>query len=119
LANFAFIGGQLEPGQSLAECLKAEYRQELGLNIAEPKYLFVVENRFWFGGAVFHGLEHYFLVDAPEGEVMSREAHLRFTWLPVKQLADFDLRPVVVRDAILDDRWQYVHILTMPFQSRI
>jgi 8-oxo-dGTP pyrophosphatase MutT (NUDIX family) len=53
-ANFAFVGGQLELGQSLAEGLIAEYEQELGLQIPEPKYLFVVENRFWFRESIFH-----------------------------------------------------------------
>ena len=119
-ANYAFIGGKLEYGESLSYRIRAEYREELGVRIKDHRYLFAVENRFWHQGKIYHGLEHYFLVSFPTArKFTSRERHLEFHWLPVKQVNQFDVRPHVVRDAISDDSWRDVRLLTVPFNSKV
>ncbi len=116
LANFAFIGGKLEYGEALADRLRIEYREELGINIVEPQYLFAVENRFRHEGAIYHGLEHYFLVVPPTmAPLKSREPHLEFHWIPLRRLAELDIRPHAVRDVVAEGRWRQVRLLTVPF----
>jgi 8-oxo-dGTP diphosphatase len=115
-ANYAFIGGKLEYGETLSDRVRTEYKEELGLRIDAPRYLFAVENRFWHDGAIYHGLEHYFLVAPPAVTTLkSRERHLEFHWLPVQQLKQFDVRPHVVRDAVSDGSWRDIRLLTVPF----
>jgi 8-oxo-dGTP pyrophosphatase MutT (NUDIX family) len=114
-ANFAFPGGTLELGDSLSDRIRKEYDEELGITIAEPRYLFAVENRFRHRGAIVHGLEHYFLVEPPIADIVSREPHLTFEWLPLAALAEVDLRPRVVREAVIDGSWRDARLLSVPF----
>ena len=115
-ANYAFVGGKLEYGETLSDRIRTEYEEELGLRIAAPRYLFAVENRFWHNGAIYHGLEHYFLVAPPAVSTLkSREQHIEFHWLPVRQVGQFDLRPHVVRDVVSDGSWRDIRLLTVPF----
>ncbi|WP_084177034.1 NUDIX domain-containing protein [Labrenzia sp. DG1229] len=116
-ANFAFPGGRLEYGESLSERVRAEYQEEMGVSIEPPQFLFVVENRFWHRDKIYHGVEHYFLVQPPLTSIVSQEPHIVFHWLPLAELADADLRPTVVRDSICDGSWRTARLLSVPFNE--
>lgn len=98
----AFIGGALEYGELMEDRLRAEYSEEFGIVPVSAEYLFVVENRFEAGGRLIHGLEHYFEVQLPAGDVVSREPGLTPVWVALEALPTSDVRPRVVRDAIVD-----------------
>jgi ADP-ribose pyrophosphatase YjhB (NUDIX family) len=100
LACFAFIGGEYEHGDTFESRIRREFEEETTAKVLACKYLFVVENRFIWNGAVIHGLEHYLEVELDRSLVESREVHLAQHWLPISELPTYDLRPAVVRDAI-------------------
>ncbi|HLM68220.1 MAG TPA: NUDIX domain-containing protein [Longimicrobium sp.] len=112
---YAFIGGGLETGETMEDRIRAEYREETGREVVRARYLFVVENRVRTPAGILHSLEHYFAVELDSRDVRSREAHLVQCWLPLGQLADCDLRPRVVRDAIIDGSWETRKHLVTPF----
>jgi ADP-ribose pyrophosphatase YjhB (NUDIX family) len=115
-ACYAFIGGQLEVGDTFESRMRAELDEELGAKLVRAQYLFVVENRFRVADGLVHALEHFVRVDI-EGEHSSREPHLTQRWVPLAELAQLDLRPTVVRDALVDGSWTTVKHLQVPLED--
>lgn len=111
---YAFIGGEYELGDSLEERIRLEFEEETTAKLISARYLFVVENVFRWKGSLVHLLEHYMEVEIDRVEIESREPHLSQHWLPVARLAEIDLRPRVVRDALIDGRWRNARHLKVP-----
>jgi 8-oxo-dGTP diphosphatase len=111
----AFIGGGLETGELMEDRIRQEYAEETGRRVVRARYLFVVENRVRIAAGILHSLEHYFSVELDSYEVRSRESHLVQCWLPLSRLSAHDVRPHVVRDAIIDGSWATCRHLTVPF----
>ena len=116
-ACYAFIGGEYEVGDTLESRLRAEFDEETTASVLTARYLFVLENRFRYAGRFVHGLEHYFLVEIDTVEVQSRESHLEFHWLPLQNLRELDIRPHVVRDAILSGSYLQARHLVTPYSE--
>jgi len=112
---YAFIGGEYEVGDTLESRLRAEFEEETTASVLTARYLFVVESRFRYAGRLVHGLDHYFLAEIDTVDVQPRETHLEFHWLPLPNLHKFDLRPHVVRDAILSGRYLEARHLVTPY----
>ena len=66
----------------------------------EAAYLFIVENRFRFNGALVHSVEHFFRVSLDSYNVQSSERRLTQHWLPVGDLTRYDVRPRVLRPEV-------------------
>lgn len=111
----AFIGGGLETGERMEDRIRREYSEETDRQVVRAEYLFVVENRVRTAAGILHSLEHYFSVELDSHDVRSREAHLVQSWLPLSELAAYDVRPHVVRDAIVDGSWKTRKHLIVPF----
>jgi ADP-ribose pyrophosphatase YjhB (NUDIX family) len=114
-ACHAFIGGGLEAGELMEDRIRREYGEETDRQVVRAQYLFVVENRVRTAAGILHSLEHYFLVELDSYEIRSRESHLVQSWLPLSQLSAYDVRPRVVRDAIIDGSWKTHKHLIVPF----
>jgi ADP-ribose pyrophosphatase YjhB (NUDIX family) len=112
---YAFIGGEYEVGDTFASRLKAEIEEETTARLERWQYLFVVENRFRFEEMFVHGLEPYFLAQIDRQDVQSRESQLTFHWLPLDGLAQFDLRPHIVRDAVATNEFMEIRHLVVPY----
>jgi ADP-ribose pyrophosphatase YjhB (NUDIX family) len=113
-ACYAFIGGEYEVGDTFVSRLHAEIEEETTARLLRADYLFVVENQIRCGDAWVHGLEHYLLAEIDGTDVQSREPHFEFHWLPVEDLPQLDLRPHVVRDAIVSGAYLRVRHLVVP-----
>ena len=98
---YATLGGELEAGEKMEERLKLEFMEEAGTEIEIVKYLFVIENFLIYNEKPVHSLEHYFLIKLPSEEFISRESHLSFHWLPVKEIPKFNIKPKALKDVIL------------------
>ncbi len=105
-ACYAFIGGEYELGDSFESRLRREFEEETTARVTGCTYRFVVENRFTHAGREIHGLDHFCEVTLDRREIESREPALAQHWLPLSRLADHDLRPTVVRDALIDGTWR-------------
>jgi hypothetical protein len=71
----------------------------------------VVENRFLWRGQLVQTLEHYFEVELDRHEVTSNEPQLEQVWLSPDAFAVADVRPKVVRDALISRDWETVRRL--------
>ena len=111
---FYFVGGGIEVGETMLECIRREAREEIMAEVTQAEYLFVVENFFRYAGEVRHGLGHYFEVTLDREDVASTNPVLAYHWLPLDGLGKVDLRPAVVRDAILDGSYARVRHLVSP-----
>jgi ADP-ribose pyrophosphatase YjhB (NUDIX family) len=112
---YAFIGGEYELGDTFETRLRKEFEEETNARVIEARYLFCVENHFRYRENPVQQVEHFFLVTLDRQDVESREPHLGQHWLALSDLANVDLRPFVVRDALaegtyLTDR----HLIQMP-----
>ncbi|TIV81740.1 MAG: NUDIX domain-containing protein [Mesorhizobium sp.] len=101
-ACYAFIGGEYELGDTFETRLRKEFEEETNARLIECEYLFCVENHFQHNGNSVQQTEHLFLVNLDRHDVESRESHLDQHWLRIAELATADLRPRVVRDALID-----------------
>lgn len=111
---YAFIGGRVEFGELLEERLRRELSEELGAKLESAHYLFFVENRFLHENRLVHLHEHFFQVALESAEIRSVEPGLLQKWLPLERLADFDVRPHVVRDALIRGEHSNVRHLIVP-----
>lgn len=112
-AHHAFIGGEYELGDSFEERLRREFEEETTARVVALDYRFVVENRFRVGAGLIQTLEHYFEVRLDRMGVASREPHLEQLWLPEGDFADADVRPTIVRDAVLREDWRSIRHLSV------
>lgn len=114
-ACYALIGGEYEMGDTFESRIRVEVEEETNARVVDAKYRFVVENRFSYNGNDIQIVEHYLAVTLDRIDITSREGHLSQHWLPIDRLRDYDLRPVVVRDAIANENYQTVrHMIARP-----
>jgi len=108
-----FPGGGLELGETLEQCISREMIEEIAMPILDFKYLFLVENFMSFEGEYLHGIEFYCEVDLGLDDVVARLEGYEFCWLAVDDIGDVDLRPIIVRDRIVDGTYRDVrHLVT-------
>lgn len=113
-ACYAFIGGEYEVGDTFESRIKAEFEEETTARVVDSRYLFVVENRFWYRGKLVHGIEHYLEVQVDRKNIESKESHLAQFWLPLSRLREYDLRPHIVRDSIADGTFRSLRHMVVP-----
>ena len=105
-ANYAFIGGEYELGDTFDDRMRKEIEEETSASVVRAEYRFVVENSFLWNGNLIQTLEHYLEVELDRAEVESREPHLEQVWLSKDLFAVADVRPVIVRDLLLSGEWR-------------
>ena len=112
-AHYAFIGGEYEHGDTFDDRLRKEFEEETSARVVSAEYLFVVENRFLVEDGLVQTLEHYFDVALDRSDVVSRELHLEQVWLAQDLFAAADVRPAIVRDALISGDWRSVRHLSV------
>ncbi len=59
-------GGRVEAGETAAEALKREMREETGFDVRPGRLLWIVENFFVWRGTPFHEILFYHLMEMPQ-----------------------------------------------------
>ena len=89
-------GGHIEFGETGAEALEREMKEETGLDVRVGKFLGIVENSFLQHGEKHCEINLVYAMDLTEGgdgEVPSLEDWIGFEWCPVADLASANLLP--------------------------
>ena len=108
-----FIGGGVEVGETLQACIERELNEETNARITHAEYLFVVENFISHESEIRHSLEHYFEIDLDRDDVVPRNGGIEYVWSTINELDEVDLRPVVVRNRIMDGTYRRVSHLIL------
>ena len=101
-------GGRIELMEPSREGLRRELREELGMEVAVGRLVWVVENFFELDGREIHELGLYYRVRLPR-VVSERDEfyaddelgrRLEFRWYPTSELGDLPLHPSFLRVAL-------------------
>ena len=87
-----FPGGKVEPGETVAQCLVRELREELGLAVVVGRELALSTFKYEHGEIEL--VAHECACDAPE--VKASTDHDRWEWVEPANLLDYDLAPADV-----------------------
>lgn len=95
-------GGHVEFGETSKKALKRELLEETGIKVNEADFIFVgtEENIFLQKGQKRHEMNIYFRIAASSlflEEIVSREDHIVFSWIPFSALAQFPILPASVK----------------------
>lgn len=94
-------GGHVEPGERVEAALAREIAEELGASATVAGFVGAVEYGYTADGITHHELNLVFEVEIDDTMPTSREDHLEFHWLSFGHLADIDLRPGSLKNALL------------------
>lgn len=100
-------GGRCKAMEEASRALVREMREELGVEVAIERLVWVVENFFALGGRQRHELGFYFLMRLPPGSLLldvtrdhrgqEHELALTFRWLPLDALGRERIEPTFLR----------------------
>ncbi|MBB3457914.1 8-oxo-dGTP pyrophosphatase MutT (NUDIX family) [Rhizobium sp. BK313] len=109
---WTFPGGRAEIGETSDETLRREMIEELGVEVAVGRLLWVVENFFHYERRDWHELGLYYLMDIPQSfpfrpdEIVHRlkdgDNHLEFKWVQATReaLVALDIPPYFIAEEI-------------------
>ena len=107
--SFAFPGGHVAFGETNAETMIREFREEIGAGISVGELKWVAEVFFPWGEKPCHQICLYYMVDilnpeipyeghfAGKEQMEGRKFDLEFHWVPLEEAAQLELYPVQCR----------------------
>ena len=102
-------GGHIEIGESSEQAVIREIKEEIGCDVQEAR-LFSIQENFWLRNTKrYHGIEFYYIIQMQDYEKIEndkgKEKLLEFKWFSPKELKDIDLRPINIRDMLINEEY--------------
>ncbi len=92
--GYAYLpGGHVEFGESIAEALVREIKEELGVAVEAGEFLGLLEYTFQDGNKRHAELNVLLLLQGEVGDPRSRESEIAFFWQPLSQLGSITFLP--------------------------
>lgn len=110
--SFAFPGGHVTFGETNAETLVREFKEEIGVDISVGELKWVAEVFFPWGKKPCHQICLYFMVEIldsntpKEGMFLGKEHlegrnfDLEFHWVPIERTGDVEIYPTQCRELL-------------------
>ncbi|PVZ11052.1 NUDIX domain-containing protein [Actinomycetospora cinnamomea] len=99
--HWFFPGGHLEDGETPADALVRELREELDVGATVTEDLGRVENHWTHDGVAHHETNHVLAATIDTDDPVSQEPHLGVGWIHLGDLDTTDVRPRVLVDLVL------------------
>lgn len=99
--HFYLPGGHVEFGEKAEDALKREFQEEMAVKVRDIQFVGVVENYFTQNEEEHHELNLVFSAKMKEMETRSMEDHISFTWIPLAELPEANVKPIALRDAVV------------------
>lgn len=93
-------GGHVEPGEPVETALLRELAEELGADAKITGFLGVVEHGYVENGPAHHEINLVFEAEIGNATPVSQEDHLECHWLSIAEIANADIRPSSIKNAI-------------------
>ncbi len=96
-------GGHVEIGETSKEAIKREMKEERGSRLEDVSFIGVVENVFEERSKEHYEINIVFRAEEKKSSKSesSKESHILFKFLDVKDFKKCDLRPLVLKKSIL------------------
>ncbi len=121
---YAIIGGHVAFGETTAETLKREFKEEICADIKVERLLMVCENFFPWGERPCHQINLYYLVSLLDetqipidgnfkaiDELGNERFDLEMCWIPQKDIPNITVYPTGVKEHIINIPNEIVHFV--------
>ena len=112
--HYALIGGRVEIGESSANTIKREIKEELGKDVEITGYISTIENFFEMKGSKYHEIMFVHKIEFANEEDKKIEYimkniegkdYLQYEWLEMDKIDEYPLLPRAVKDILKENKF--------------
>ena len=112
--HYALIGGRVEIGESSANTIKREIKEELGKDIEITGYISTIENFFEMKGSKYHEIMFIYKAEFVNDEDKKLEStlqniegkdYLQYEWIDLDKIDEYPLRPDVLKEVLKESKF--------------
>lgn len=114
LDHYALIGGRVEIGESSADTVKREIKEELGKDIEITGYISTIENFFETKGSKYHEIMFVHKIEFTNEEDKKIEYtmkniegkdYLKYEWIDLENIDECPLLPIAIKDILKENKF--------------
>lgn len=119
---YCLPGGHVHIGEDSGEALIREVKEEVECNVTIDKLVGIHENFFNRNNKAYHELGFYYLVKVSDHIKIDdyvrtendcgQEKELNFKWINIDELNRYDIRPLFIKEKIINSDYNFVHLIT-------
>ena len=111
---YALIGGRVEIGESSANTIKREIKEELGKDIEITGYISTIENFFEMKGSKYHEIMFVHKIEFTNEEdkkieyIMKNQEgkdYLEYEWIELEKLDEIPLLPEIIKEVLKENKF--------------